>query len=328
MRRRDFIAGLLLTTAIERAQAQKAQAKLFRVGVVSSVSPRAYHFWAAFEQRLAELGHRDGDDIRIEFIALGGDLARYPSATAELVRRSVDALVVSSSELAVKSALEATKTTPIVLVAIDFDPLARGYIASLSHPGGTITGVVAQQAELAVKRLAFFKEAVPQIARAIVLWDSGSADQFAAIKAGGVQLNMTIDGYEFRNPPYSDADFERALTTADGARGDAILSAASPLLTAHAKFLAMLAMRQHLPLSFPHRDQAEAGALLTYGINLDSMFRLAADYVDRIIQGAAPADLPVQQPTKFELIINLKTARTLGLTIPYSLLARADEVIE
>src|SRR5262249_2524767 len=150
-----------------------------------------------------------------------------------------------------------------------------------------------------------FKAVAPQIRRVLVLWDSISADQFDAVHTGGKEMNLAVEGIELRDPPYRQGAFEAALAAADSGQGGAVMSTGSPLLTAHAGFLADLARRRRLPLSYPHRDQAEDGALLTYGINLDAMFRLAADYVDKIISGAKPADLPVQQPTKYELIINL-----------------------
>ena len=327
MKRREFIAVIGGATILWPLTAGAQRAPV-RIGVVSTISPRSSHFWAAFEERLSELGHRDGQDVNFDFIELHGDIAGYPGAMTDLVQRGANVIVASGGEVAAKSAREATRTTPIVLVAIDFDPIVRGYISGLAHPGGNMTGVFARQPELVVKRLELFKAAAPQIRRVLVLWDSISADQFDAVHTAGKEMNLAVEGIELRDPPYRQVDFETALAAVNGEQGDAVMSTASPLLTAHAAFLADLARRRRLPLSYPHRDAAEAGALLTYGINLDAMFRLAADYVDKIIGGAKPADLPVQQPTKYELIINLKTAEALGLTIPPSVLARADEVIE
>jgi putative ABC transport system substrate-binding protein len=244
---------------------------------------------------------------------------------AELVGRGVDTIYAGGPELAVKLAVTATKTIPIVMQANDYDPVARGYVASLARPGGNVTGVFLQQIELTPKRLEFLAEAVPHMARVVVLWDRFSADQFEAAREAARSLKIPLDGIECTDPPY---DYERALAGVEGGRRDALLQMASPVFFVDRQRLVAVALDHRLPSMFAFRQWVDEGGLMSYGASLTDMGRLAADYVDRIAKGAKPADLPVQQPTKFELIVNLKTAQALGLTIPPTILARADEVIE
>jgi putative ABC transport system substrate-binding protein len=224
-----------------------------------------------------------------------------------------------------KAAITATagRATPVVFRAVDFDPLAKGYIASLSHPGGNLTGVVFEQPELNAKRLDLLTQAAPHITRIILLYDVASLDQRDAATSAASALGIPLQAIELHRPPY---DYEQALAGTDGARGDALIKTSSPFHRDAA--LVEAALRHRLPGIGNLRGQAEAGFLMSYGPNISDMFRISADYVDKILKGAKPADLPVQQPAKFELIVNLKTAKALGLTLPLSLLGRADEVIE
>ena len=229
------------------------------------------------------------------------------------------------NDAALKAAITATavRATPVVFRAINFDPLAEGYIASLAHPGGNLTGVAFQQPELIAKRLDLLTQAIPHIARIVLLYDAVGAYQRESATRAAATLGLPVEAIELNNPPY---DYERALSGTDGARGDALMVTVSPF-TRNAP-IAEAALRHRLPyISFLRRD-AEGGALMSYGPSITDMSRISADYVDKILKGAKPADLPVQQPTKFELIVNLKTAKALGLTIPPLILARADEVIE
>jgi len=212
-----------------------------------------------------------------------------------------------------------------VMLANDYDPLAHGYVASLAHPGSNVTGIFFQQIELTSKRLEFLTQTVPGVARVVVLWDRLSTDQFEAAREAARLLKIRLDGIECADPPY---DYERVLAGIDGARGDAILQTTSPLFFQDRQRFPGVALAHRLPAMFAFRQWVDAGGLISYGASLSAMGRLAADYVDRIAKGAKPADLPVQQPTRFELVVNLNTAKALGLTIPPSILARADEVIE
>jgi putative ABC transport system substrate-binding protein len=309
-------------TALPSAGAEPT--KMFRVGIAALANPRSAPFFVAFEERLRELGYIEGKTLAIDFLSAEGKIERLPAAMAELVRRKIDVIVVGGSEVILKAAKAATPTIPIVMIAVDFDPLAHGYVASLARPGGNITGVFLQPIELAVKRLDLLKQTIPDIARVIVFWDATSADQFEAMVAAAQSLKVPLISVELRDPPY---DYANALEGAKPQPGDALFFTASGFFFRDRDRLAELLLRWRLP-SMVGASWREAGGLISYGTSLNGMWRLAADYVDKILKGAAPADLPVEQPTPFELVINLKTAKELGLTVPPAIFARADEVIE
>ena len=233
-------------------------------------------------------------------------------------RRKVLALLagaVVSPQLAARAAAESN----------DYDPLAGGYVANLARPGGNVTGVFLQQVELTPKRLEFLTETVPELARVVALWDRISADQYEVAKEAARSLKIRLDGIECTGPPY---DYERVLAGVDGARRDVLLQLNSGLFFRDGKRLPVVAINHRLPSMFPFRQWVDEGGLMSYSASLTDMSGLAAGYVDRIAKGAKPEDLPVQQPTRFELVVNLKTAAALGLAIPPTILARADEVIE
>jgi putative ABC transport system substrate-binding protein len=253
------------------------------------------------------------------------DADRSLGMATELVNRGVDAILAVGTEVALKSAVAATKTIPIVIQANDYDPLALGYIASRARPGGNVTGVFFQQIELTPKRLQLLTQTVPDLARVVALWDRLSTDQFEAARSAAQGLKITLDGIECTDPPY---DYERLLAGVEGRRRDVLLQVTSPLFFQYRQRLSAVALAHRLPSMFAFRQWVDAGGLMSYSASPSDMGRLLADYVDRIAKGAKPADLPVQQPTKFELVINLKTANALGLTIPPSILERADAVIE
>ena len=231
-------------------------------------------------------------------------------------------MIVVGAEAPLKAAIAASHSTPVVFRAVDFDPLAKGYIASLAHPGGNLTGMMLQQPELVAKRLDLLTQAVPNIARIVLLYDVSGEDQREAAERAASALGIPLEAIELRNPPY---DYEQALAETDGARGDARVITSSPFNRPGA---AEAALRHRLPSIGIGRGADKASFLMSYGPSLPDMFRISADYVDQILKGRKPADLPVQQPTKFELIVNLKTEKALGLTLPQSILGRADEVIE
>jgi putative ABC transport system substrate-binding protein len=299
-------------------------AKVFRLGILSLGPPGPGI--RALEQRLQTLGWEEGRNLRIDYVQLDQtDADRSLAMAAELVGRGVDTIYATGPELAVKSAVTATRTLPVVMVANDYDPVARGYVANLARPGGNVTGVFLQQIELTPKRLEFLTQTVPDLARVVVLWDRFSADQFEAAREAARSLKIPLDGLECTDPPY---DYERALAGVEGGHRDALLQMASPVFFVDRQRLVAVALDHRLPSMFAFRQWVDEGGLMSYGASLTGMNRLAADYVDRIAKGAKPADLPVQQPTKFELIVNLKTAKALGQTVPPTILARADEVIE
>ncbi len=211
------------------------------------------------------------------------------------------------------------------MIAIDYDPIARGYVTSLAQPGGNITGLFVRQPELAAKRVELLKAALPKARRVAMLWDEFSMDQMRETERASRSLGLQLFPVELRHGSH---DFAGAFKTVEHSRAEALLSSASPLLFIERTRITELAAKYRLPVIAPFRQFAEGGALLTYGVNLLEMNRHAATYVDKILKGAKPADLPIEQPTKFELVINAKTAKALGLTIPSSLLQRADEIIQ
>jgi len=323
MTARELFAATLLVglTAFTQAVRADETPRIFHVGIVAGTA-RSSPERIAFEDRLRELGYVEGRNLAIDFVQ-DNHLDRLAAAVGEMARRRVDVLLIGGQDELIKAAVTAARSVPVVTTAVDSDPLAKGYIASLSHPGGNLTGMVFQQLELIAKRLDLLTQAVPHIARIVLLYDAASVDQRDSVKRAASTLGIPLEEIDLKDPPY---DYEHALAGTDGARGDALVMASSPFVRT-AK-LSEAALRHRLPSICGRRENAEAGCLLSYGPNFTDMFRLVADYVDKILKGAKPADLPVQQPTKFELVVNLKTAKALGLTIPPSILARAEEVIE
>jgi putative tryptophan/tyrosine transport system substrate-binding protein len=299
--------------------------KVARVGMLSAGQPRSASFLQAFEHRLRDLGYVEGQNLIIEFRTGEGQAERYPALAAELVDLHVDVLLVSGPEAPLRAARDATRTIPIVMVAIDYDPVARGYIAGLPRPGGNITGLFFQQLELTGKRLELLKDVLPQLTRVAVLWDTFSADQLPAAEAAAREFGVHLQPVELRQPPY---DYASALRTAVEGRAEAVLPLMSSVFFRERVPLLERLDTHRLPAIFGQREFVEAGGLMAYGASFDVMFRRAADYADRILRGTKPNDLPVEQPTKFELVINLKTAKALGITMPPSLLLLADEVIQ
>ena len=316
-----FRVALLISLAAAGANADEAPTRIFHIGIVTG-SPRSSDERVAFEDRLRELGYVEGQNPAIDYFR-DDDLNRLAAAVGEMARSRVDVLLIGGQDELIKAAVTAARSIPVVTTAVDTDALAKGYIASLSHPGGNLTGVVFQQRELIAKRLDLLTQAVPHIARIVLLYDAASVDQLDSVKRAASTLDIPLEAIELHSPPY---DYEHALAGTDGARGDVLVMASTPFM--HTAKLTEAALRHRLPSICGRRANAEAGCLLSYGPNFRDMFRLAADYVDKILKGAKPADLPVQQPTTFELVVNLKTAKALGLTIPPLILARADEVIE
>jgi putative ABC transport system substrate-binding protein len=260
-----------------------------------------------------------------EFRSAEGNAARLPELAAEIIRAKVDLLIAPGPEATLKAAKQASATTPIVMVAIDYDPIARGYIAGLARPGGNITGLFFRQLELGTKRIELLKETLPEVSRIAVFWDRFSADQLKDIEITARSLGVRLQPVEVGNPTY---DFESAFKMMTRARAGAILFLASPVFHQERVRIANLALKNRLPTMHATGEYVEAGSLMAYGVNLSDMFRRAALYIDKILKGAKPADLPVEQPTKFELLVNLKTAKQIGLTIPPNVLARADRVIK
>ncbi len=316
--------GLLLAPLIGEAQ---PPTKVARVGyLVPTSSPGVRAIFTAFEQELRALGYVEGQNLVIEFRNAEGHGERLPALAAELVQRHVDVLVAGGPEGILRAARQATSTIPIVMVAVDYDPIALGYIAGLPRPGGNITGLFLQQIEVTGKCLELLKNALPQVTRVAVLWDAISADQFRAAEGAARVLGVQLQSLELRDLPAYDYDSALEAAAREGA--EALMVLRSPLFGRDHDRIIAWAVQHRLPTMFPSRIWVEAGGLMSYGADTIDMYRRAATYVHKILKGAKPADLPVEQPIKFELSINLKTAQTLGITMPPSLLILADEVIK
>ena len=315
---------LVLSIALVPPVARAQSTRVARVGILSTGNPRSAAIFQAFEQRLRELGYAEGQNLVIEFRNAEGKTDRLPGLAAELVRLNMDVVVVATDP-ATRAVKEASAKTPIVMVSVNYDPVELGYIASLARPGGNITGVLFLHRELTGKRFELFKEMLPTVARVAVLSDPLAAEQLAAAKAANRSMGLKLQVIELQNPSY---DFESAFRVALRSKAEALLVLTTPVIFRERSKIAQLALKNRLPTSFAHREHVDAGGLMSYGPNFDDMWRHAAVYVDKILKGAKPADLPVEQATKFELIINLKTAKALGLTIPQTLLLRADQVTE
>jgi len=326
--RRAFIGALAggFLAAPLAVEAQPA-GKVYRIGLLEFSAPDAARqaLWASFRQRMRELGYVEGQTVTYEPRWAQDDNDRLSRLAAELVGLKTD-VIVTAATVSALAAKRATATIPIVM-ATGADPMAVGLVANLRQPGGNVTGMTTINSELAAKRLELIRIVVPRASRIAILWDdTGSAFRFAldTTEAEAKRAGFTLQGVSVRGP----AEIEAAFATVLRGRAGALSIAPSPMFFSHRKRLAELAIKHRLPTVVALREYAEAGGLVSYGADNSDMFRGAAVFVDKILKGAKPGDLPMEQPTKFELIINLKTAKALGLTIPPSLLARADQVIQ
>jgi putative ABC transport system substrate-binding protein len=328
MRRKFFDLALstLLLALCFPAQAQQPK-KIPRIGYLGGASPSANAARIeAFRQGLRELGYVEGKNIVIEWRHHEGKVDRLPALAAELVRLKVD-IIITVGPPAARAAKEATVTIPIVMMQVG-DPVGSGFVASLARPGGNITGLSTLAPELSGKRLELLKEIVPKLSRVAVFGTSTSPDNAKSLRevelAAGA-LKVKLQYLDVLGPK----DFETAFRAASKGRAEAVLMMEEGAVAAgHQTEIAELAVKSRLPVIYRGRANVEAGGLMSYGVSLTDLSRRAATYVDKILKGAKPADLPVEQPTKFEFIINLKAAKQIGLTIPPSVLATADKVIK
>jgi putative tryptophan/tyrosine transport system substrate-binding protein len=281
----------------------------------------------SFRQGLRDLGYVEGKNIVVEYRYVEGGLDRVPAVVAELVQLKVDVLVATFA-IAIRAAKQSTKTIPIIMVSA-IDPVATGFVDSLARPGGNITGVVRLIRELSSKRLELLKEAVPRISRVGVLWDGnaapGPAIAFKEYEAAARSLKLEFQSLEVRGP---DPDVDGAFQAAAKGRANALIVVRNRVVDRHSKRIIDLAIKNRLPSVWEGSEFVESGGLMSYSSDDPANFRRVAYYVDKILKGTKPADLPVEQPTKFEFVINLKTAKQIGLTIPQSVLYRADKVIK
>ena len=307
------------------AQAQQPK-KVPRIGFLGGSSASAYSsFIEAFRQGLRDLGYEDGQNIAIDYRYGEGKRDRLPGLSMDLVRLKVDAIVVSGA-LAISALKNATKTVPIVMTTVE-DPVAQGFVASLARPGGNITGLTNLAPELSGKRLELLKETFSKISRVAVLWDPstpGSVVTFKETQVVAPALGVQLQSLEVRSPN----DFQGAFRAATTERAGALIVLQSLLTNAHRQRIVDLAVNNRLPSMYTQTEYVEVGGLMSYAPSYTDIYRRAATYVDKILKGTKPADLPVEQPMKFELVINLKTAKQIGLTIPPNVLARADRVIK
>jgi putative ABC transport system substrate-binding protein len=311
----------VLAGAPPTGAAQQA-GKPIRIGILSPAQQTSTKSFDAFREGLRELGYIDGKNITIEYRLAAGDLSQLPAMAADLVRLPVD-VIVTDGPKAGEFAHEATQTIPIVMATVD--PVAAGLAESYPHPGGNVTGFSLQLVELNGKRLQLLKEAFPAISRVAPLWNPASnLPGLRSIEAAARTLGVQLHPVGIAAPEKIAAGFEAAIT--GGA--EALIVLGDAMFWNHREQIVALAAKHRMPTIYPEREYANDGGLLTYGPNVADNFRRVAVYVDKILKGARPSDLPIQQPVKFELIVNLKTARALGLTLPPVILARADEVIE
>ena len=329
MRRRDVIvAALLVAAGMPAAVVAQTDGKIWRIGWLhpASLSIRAVAAQReAFREAMRELGYVEGRNVTIEYRWAEGRVERLPELAAELIRTGVDVIVVANM-IADHAVRQVTTSIPVVMVAGD-DPVGQGVAASLARPGGNVTGLLSQNDDLYAKRIELLLEVAPRADRIAVLADPGdplNRQNLAAMSAAARTLGVALVPVEVVGP----AALPEALTTVRRAAATALVVQSGPLFLISIRHLVALVEDAGLPAIYGTRTSAEAGGLISYGFNSSANFRRSAAYVDRILKGAKPADLPIEQPTKFELVINLKTAKAMGITIPPTLLARADEVIE
>jgi len=326
MYRRIFAAGVVVIVLASATAAGQSAGKVSRVGLLEPFDPVVgAHLIDAFRQGLREAGWEEGRNLVIEMRFGEGRLERLPSLAAQLAQLQPDVIVAGGTP-AIRAVRAAAPKTPIVMSAVG-DPVAEGFAKSLAKPGGNITGVTVQSPELSAKRLQLLKETVPRVSRVAIIWDPAIVHELHGFKEaesvaptlGVVVLSSVVKRAEDLEPAFAGMVRDRA---------NGVFVFPNSITTTYGRRVAELALKHRLPAIFGVRETAEVGGLLSYGPARTENYRRAAGFVNQVLRGAHPADLPIQQPTKFELVINLKTAKALGLTIPRSLLVRADQVIE
>ena len=324
----SFLVAVMLLAGAVLAEAQQP-AKIPRIGYLSNADPATDSARAGgLRLALRERGYIEGQNIAMEYRFAEGRPEREPGLAAELVRLKVDIIVVASGDVTIQAAKNATKTIPIVMMGQGTDPVRAGFVESLARPGGNVTGLTALTRELGGKRLELLKEAVPKLARVAVLYDPASSSLHEVkelLPADAHALKLTIQPWEIR----AADDSEKVFAALNKQRPDGLYALiAGGAMRPNQKRIAGFALKSRLPSVFATRAAVDAGGLMSYSADIADSYKRVAYYVDRILKGAKPADLPVEQPTKFELVINLKTANQIGLTIPQSMLYRADKVIK
>jgi putative ABC transport system substrate-binding protein len=328
IRRREFITLLGGAAAAWPVVARAQQAdKVVRVGVLgpsveNAVAAPGYQI---FLSEMRKLGFTDGQNLVIDFRSTDDDMPKSFAAANELVAAKADVLVANGPEISLQAAAAARPPVPIVMLANNYDPFVRGYVKSLSEPGGNISGVFYQQPELAVKQLELLAEAFPDRKRLAALWDIQSADQANAAERAAQSMSLSLRMLKLENPPY---DFDAAFRTLSQDGAQMLLFLSTPAFTPYRARIAELAIQHRLPTMFIFSAYVEAGGLMSYGVDTGPMWRRAAAYVAKILRGAKVSDLPVERANNFEFTVNLKTAKSIGVILPTSILLRADKVIE
>ena len=321
------IIGVFILASVYLVEAQQP-GKTPRIGFIESVGTPANplpHF-DAFRLGLRDLGFVEGKNILIERRYAEGRLDRMPAIVNDLVQQKVD-VIVATNNVVIQAAKEATKTIPIVIIS-SVDPVAAGYVRSIAHPGGNITGLANLGRDLSAKRVELLKEVVPKMSRVAILWDAGgpgSAIAFKEYETAARAFKLELRSLEVGGP---NPDFEKAFQAAKAARAEALIVVRNPLMAQHAKQVFELAIKSRLPTMTEEGRYVEGGGLISYGANAADLYRRAAEYVVEILKGAKPGDLSVKLATKFEIFINLKTAKQVGVVIPQHLLVQADKVIQ
>lgn len=323
-----LVAAVVFVLAAVWANATGAQSasKLPVIGILATGQARAQAPYPALERALRERGLVDGQNVRIEFRMAEGRIDRLPSLAAELIRSNVDVIVAGGPLHSLEAARRATRVLPIVMVAVDYDPVAARVVDSLRRPGGNITGVFIRQVELTPKRLELLKEIAPQAKQVVILSDHFTGDQLKMAENTAPTFGLYPRPLPFRTPPY---DYAAAFATlAQERSSSAALVTIGPLFFRDRARIAQLMGQLRIPTMFPLPEFADAGGLIAYGANLDTAFASAAPYIDKILKGVKAGDLPIEQPKSFELVVNMKTARASGVTIPPAVLLRADRLIQ
>jgi len=324
-----WLLAILFLAHVQLVQAQQPK-KVSRLGFLSPVDAATDSARVeGIRLALRELGYIEGQNIAIEYRYAEGKVDRAPELAAELVRLKVDIIVVASGDPWIRAAKNATKTIPIIMTGQGSDPVKAGFVESLARPGGNVTGLTALGRELGGKRLELLKETVPKLSRVAVLYNPADPPSLHEVKellpADARALKLTIQPWEIR----AVDDFEKVFAALNKQRLDGLYSlGAGPVLRSNRKRVTDFALKSRLPSMYSSRGYVEAGGLMSYGRDLADSYRRVAIYVDKILKGAKPGDLPIEQPTKFELVVNLKTAKEIGVPVPQKVLARADRVIK
>jgi putative ABC transport system substrate-binding protein len=328
LRRREFISILGSAAAAWPSAVHGQQAsKIARVGVLGPNfnNPVTGPGYQVFLSELRKLGFTEGQNLVVEYRRTDEGMPNAFTGANEMVAAKADVLVANGPEISLQAAAAARPAVPIVMLANNYDPFARGYVKSLAQPGGNVTGLFYRSPELAVKQLELLVEAFPGRTRVAVLLDSASDDQLSAIERAVPSMRLSVRSFKLENAPY---DFDAAFQAVVQGEAQMLHVLSSPLFTPQSAHIAELAIGHRLPTMFIFRHYVEAGGLMSYGVDTRPMWRRAASYVAKILRGAQPQDLPVEQAANFEFAVNLKTAKALGVTLPTSILLRADEVIE